>query len=870
MQQETSTSNISNKPTSSVVDDFLSALFAKHPPTPTAAPPKAEEKPAAPPSAVEQAPKEPISTSAPVPATTAAPASAPVSLPTSVSTPAPAPAPVPTAAPTFAPVTAPTVVPVNPSFAAPVNAPGNVLANGPVSVVTSGSANNQPVHNPPFLSSTHHGAKRERASDEFDDYTKAKRQTFDNQQSYGRASRSSSREESNKRSGSSSYQRFYNHEINWDMLAPGSCMLIQRLPNTIEKQDLMDRFSRYGEILDVTIKHSGDCLVQFKNPAICTAAVSGQNGRVLKGVTLELQVCPEKPSVIHRGKAPDYTYRSQSPSHGSPSQRSDRYKRNTPSGSARFDSHDRTQSSEMASSSNSRRDRKSEENARNLDYRDNDWNSDIRDEPMHEAQPEMSTRNAIPNRDPRLSFSPSSRDRVHRDAPMAQPTSLPGPSTDSNQPMKQPTAAPSAHPQKQKATNATEHSTSESSDRRSTVQIITWSNIDRGFVQFVENSFKEKGFTISALFLRPGEAKDELIKELIVAGVKAVIVLDAQNIAQRKVYFQIFDYDDPSGNIHFDEYASISVQDAVAVLGKRVEVNPPPVAGSSAGASAPVMLITAFSQPSRNASPGPSSSRKRGDSSSGSADTTNVATGSTGATGAAAAARGVGIDRSSTQKTLVPVATNMLNSLLQMVQTAAQHELPLATAEYGDQNPALTVQGRLADLIGQQNVVTSTIPWMPVPSIFSYAGLETPLQTPSQASVADSPASQASMPGVSTHPFASQSSAPESAFMTTTQQYRGLPSDPRFGHPGNSVGPPGMRAPATAMQSTAMPYSPSSSHLNYGSPGVQQPFRGPPQGLASNEQLTDILGKLQALSQSQPAPAANYQDAMYRMTGNYP
>ncbi|KAG1141789.1 hypothetical protein G6F38_008179 [Rhizopus arrhizus] len=95
--------------------------------------------------------------------------------------------------------------------------------------------------------------------------------------------------------------------IDWSDVSPESRMLIRQLPNRVDKEDVMDYFSTYGEVLEVVFKNAFG-FVQFDSPFACANAVKCENGKKFKGVVLELEVCRTKPYFAreddkHRQKA---------------------------------------------------------------------------------------------------------------------------------------------------------------------------------------------------------------------------------------------------------------------------------------------------------------------------------------------------------------------------------------------------------------------------------------------------------------------------------------------------------------------------------------------------------------------------------------
>lgn len=70
-----------------------------------------------------------------------------------------------------------------------------------------------------------------------------------------------------------------------DDLPPDCRLIVRHRSGSFREFDLRNRFSRYGQVLEVCLK-SDFSFVQFPNPDICAAAVRGENGRLLNGQKL--------------------------------------------------------------------------------------------------------------------------------------------------------------------------------------------------------------------------------------------------------------------------------------------------------------------------------------------------------------------------------------------------------------------------------------------------------------------------------------------------------------------------------------------------------------------------------------------------------
>ncbi|CAO3693114.1 unnamed protein product [Rhizopus stolonifer] len=82
--------------------------------------------------------------------------------------------------------------------------------------------------------------------------------------------------------------------IDWSDVSPESRMLIRQLPTQVGKEEVMEYFSTYGEVLEVVFKQAFG-FVQFDDPSACANAVKCENGKRFKGIILDLEVCRTKP-----------------------------------------------------------------------------------------------------------------------------------------------------------------------------------------------------------------------------------------------------------------------------------------------------------------------------------------------------------------------------------------------------------------------------------------------------------------------------------------------------------------------------------------------------------------------------------------------
>lgn len=98
------------------------------------------------------------------------------------------------------------------------------------------------------------------------------------------------------------------------------------------------------------------------------------------------------------------------------------------------------------------------------------------------------------------------------------------------------------------------------------IQIILQQEVNRDFVAWIENAFREKGLRPEVMFLHPRFPKDQVIQRQAAEGVHAVVELDlrAQNLG--KIPVQVFDRSAGSHNVRFDQYVDLDPGTAAEVI----------------------------------------------------------------------------------------------------------------------------------------------------------------------------------------------------------------------------------------------------------------------------------------------------------------
>ncbi|ODQ56588.1 hypothetical protein SAICODRAFT_28666 [Saitoella complicata NRRL Y-17804] len=96
------------------------------------------------------------------------------------------------------------------------------------------------------------------------------------------------------------------------------------------------------------------------------------------------------------------------------------------------------------------------------------------------------------------------------------------------------------------------------------VQILVLDEADRNFVKFVDAAFAAQ-FRTHTLSLSPRLPVDEVIRQMVVEGVDAVVILNRNLQYRNKISLQCFDRRG-GANVKFEEYADVDINVGVALV----------------------------------------------------------------------------------------------------------------------------------------------------------------------------------------------------------------------------------------------------------------------------------------------------------------
>ncbi|KAI9288331.1 hypothetical protein BC943DRAFT_316285 [Umbelopsis sp. AD052] len=335
-------------------------------------------------------------------------------------------------------------------------------------------------------------------------------------------------------------------------------MFIKNLPPTAAYNDIANHFSKYGKITEVVLK-SGNPFVQFETINACRAAVDNENGKPFKSVELVLELSYKRPQ-NHRHEAPE-SFNNQR------NRRNDNRKPNPP-GKA-YSQNNRPPGQSGYAHSDKPGPHKGEWNHRQANVhnargqgnnnRNNNNNNNYRDDPPHRNRPQDSFDQQRQLGNHRNQHGAPEANRRPAPLPSSQPTPY-----RQNGPVPRGPKASFWPPQRRYGQAVP------------VVELIVWDKVPDSFITYIEGRFRASRQQLHTTYLHHNDVdKNTLMQHFVIEGVTAVIMVDRNDEAQGKLYMQVFRRSGTTNdsNVHFDEYAGISVDDAVSVV-TRANNNP--------------------------------------------------------------------------------------------------------------------------------------------------------------------------------------------------------------------------------------------------------------------------------------------------------
>lgn len=98
------------------------------------------------------------------------------------------------------------------------------------------------------------------------------------------------------------------------------------------------------------------------------------------------------------------------------------------------------------------------------------------------------------------------------------------------------------------------------------VQLVVTDEMDRVYIQQIENTIRRAGLSCESLFISPKLHFADLVRQMVADGVSAIVICNRRLQAVRKVDLQTFFRAGNSTNVQFEEYASIDVDTAIQLI----------------------------------------------------------------------------------------------------------------------------------------------------------------------------------------------------------------------------------------------------------------------------------------------------------------
>ncbi len=298
----------------------------------------------------------------------------------------------------------------------------------------------------------------------------------------------------------------------WDKFPTGSRLFVGNLPSEkVTKRDIFHIFHKHGRLAQISIKQAYG-FVQYLEASSCHAALQVEQGVEIRGRKIHLEVSkPQKNTRKEQGQQGNKRRRSRSPD------------RRTTQQTERFD---RPNYSDFR-----------EERGRRAEYR-------------RSPSPPRGYRSRDDHRPPAQSplFGPGGRP----DSPYA--TAFPYPPPQGGYDEESTLPLPRRDPR----------------DIPDVQLLILEPSVAQGFINWIEQGFRNKGLRASTIWLSPRLPLPAVVKRQIIEGVQGVVKLTQANQYNSKIPLQVFDRSQGTTNVIFNEYVDLDIAVAAdVVLGAR-------------------------------------------------------------------------------------------------------------------------------------------------------------------------------------------------------------------------------------------------------------------------------------------------------------
>ncbi|KAI7883658.1 hypothetical protein K492DRAFT_205317 [Lichtheimia hyalospora FSU 10163] len=338
---------------------------------------------------------------------------------------------------------------------------------------------------------------------------------------------------------------------------PEARLLVRGIPHTARKHDVLKHFNKYGNIVESHIGGNGIDYIQFDSPDSCTAALA-ENGTNIKGSAIELDIAANaRPFIDYENSTQQHQqvpFRTGNKfsSRGGGNAHMGRG-RGRGRGAGHFQPYSIQQQQQVPEYD------PTDYSMWNGGYRENYSNQ----QQQQQQQPLYENNSYRGKRGGRQGMRGGGRGKPKgiMARQQHQRHSSPIPRNDSLS-ILQNRDAPM-------------------------IQVLAYGHVDQGFINYVESSFAIRHITTHTLFVQYGQvSREEIVKQLILQGVRALVVLDQGKESMRKLYLQVFERNATGANSYrFDEYDSVSVDEAIAIIERSQQTNGQPPQSTSAATS---------------------------------------------------------------------------------------------------------------------------------------------------------------------------------------------------------------------------------------------------------------------------------------------
>ncbi|KAK4179351.1 hypothetical protein QBC36DRAFT_232153 [Triangularia setosa] len=325
-------------------------------------------------------------------------------------------------------------------------------------------------------------------------------------------------------------ERQYTSEQNWDKFPEGSRVFVGNLSSDrVSKQQVFAVFSKYGRLAQISMK-SAYGFVQYHTVSEAQAALEACQDMEIGGRRIHLEISrrQKKKAGDERGHSPDRRP-------GPRGMTNDRY------------------------------------DANNNQTRDASWKrNDYR-------------RSASPRRDDPRAFYPRERDNGPTSHDRRRSRSPPRRNRFGSESYRR--RSPSPHHRRTPSDVDLLDIPRRYGNDVPDIQILLLQNVDRPFVDWVQNALHVRGLKTAVMHLNPHFPRDTIVQRQVLEGVHAIIDLDHNSPLQGKVNLQLF-IRSTGNNIRFENYSALDPPIAAELVIREksravVPAPPPPVAAPS-------------------------------------------------------------------------------------------------------------------------------------------------------------------------------------------------------------------------------------------------------------------------------------------------